>query len=45
MRVFKGILSGALNNCSDKCLAQEIKFLINAFAGNEYNNTVLEKVT
>lgn len=45
MRLFKGILSGALNAYSDKFLAQEIEFLINAFAGNEYNNTVLEKVT
>ena len=45
MRLFKVILSGALNAYSDKFLAQEIEFLINAFAGNEYNNTVLEKVT
>ena len=43
MRLFKGILSGALNAYSDKFLAQEIEFLINAFAGNEYNYFCIKK--
>ena len=45
MGVFKGFLLRALLICSEKYLAQEIKFLINVFAENGRSVTVLEKVT
>ena len=45
MGVFKGFLSRTLHICSEKYLAQEIKFLINLFAENGHSITVLEKVT
>ena len=43
--VFKGFLSRALNICSQKCLAQEIAFLIKIFGENGHNITILEKVS
>ena len=45
MGVYKVFLSRALHICSEKYLAQEIKFLINVFVENGYSSTVLEKVT
>ena len=45
MGVFKGFLSRALHICSESYLAQEIEFLIKAFAENGHSITVLEKIT
>ena len=45
MGVLKGLLSQILHICSEKYLAQEIKFLINVFAENGHIIRVLEKVT
>ena len=45
MGVFKWFLSRALHICSEKYLAQEIKFLINVFAENGHSITILENVT
>ena len=45
MGVFKGFLSRALHICSEKCLAQEIDFLINVFVENGHIIIVLENVT
>ena len=45
MGVFKGFLSRVLHICSEKCLAQEIDFLINVFVENGHIIIVLENVT
>ena len=45
MGLFKGFLSRALDICSESYLAQEIEFLINIFAENGHDITVLKKVT
>ena len=45
MKVFKGFLSRTLYICSEKHLAQKIKFLINSFAENRHSITVLEKIS
>ena len=45
MGVFIAFLSRALHICSEKYLAQEIKFLINVFAENGHTITILEKVS
>ena len=44
MGVCKGFVSRTMSICSQKCLAQEINFLINVYAENGHNITVLEKV-
>ena len=40
-----GVFTRALHICSEKYLAQEIKYLIDVFAGNGHSFTVLKKVT
>ena len=45
MRVFKDFWSRALHICSEKYLAQGIKFLINVFAENGHSIIVFAKVT
>ena len=44
MGVFKELLSRPLQICPEKYLAQEMKFLINAFAENGHCIRFLEKV-
>ena len=43
MGILKAFLSRALRICSENYLAQEIDFLIKAFAENGHSITVLEK--
>ena len=40
-----GVFTRALHICSEKYLAQEIKYLINVFAENGHSFAVLKKVT
>ena len=44
MEVFKGFLSRALHVCSEKYLAQEMKFLTIVFVESGHSITVSEKI-
>ena len=45
MQVFKGFLPSALYICSEKYLAQEMKFLKIIFAENWHSTTISKKVS
>ena len=43
--IFKGFLSRAYKNCSERYIDEEIQFLIDVFTENRYERKTLENIT